>query len=623
MMKHPTSVFLAVVLTLGVLLLPAQAQGPDDLYLDPTQPIETRVENLLAQMTLAEKIGQMTLVEKNSIDPPDISAMGIGGLLSGGGGVPRRNTPADWVEMVDGFQAYTQETRLRIPLIYGVDAVHGHNNLDGAVIFPHNIGLGAANNPALMEQIGQVTAEETAATGIYWNFAPVVAVVQDIRWGRTYEGYGEDSALVSSLATAYLRGLQGDNLADRLTILATPKHFIADGGTAWGSSTTGNYQIDQGSAPADETMLRDVYLPPYIDAINAGALSIMVSFSSWGDTRMHAHRELITDVLKGELGFAGFVVSDWAGIDQISPDYYTAVVTAINAGIDMNMVPYNYEVFIDVLARAVESGDVSMERIDDAVRRILSVKFALGLFEAPFADPTLIDLIGSDDHRALARDAVSQSVVLLKNEGDILPLAPDNAVIFLGGEAARSVGIQSGGWTLSWQGSDGNIRGGTHLMDAITAAAPEGMQVVYDRFGRLERVRNIHGADLTPDVCIAVVGERSYAEGQGDSADLNLPEQDQTVLRNMRESCEKLVVVLISGRPLILTDWIADWDALAAAWLPGTEGQGVADVLFGVKPFTGRLSFTWPRSLDQLPISALEASGEAPLFPRGFGLTTD
>ncbi|NPV66037.1 MAG: hypothetical protein HPY64_02690 [Anaerolineae bacterium] len=588
------------------------------LYRDSTASIDDRVEDLLARMTLAEKIGQMTLVEKNSIRRADITALGIGGLLSGGGGYPDRfnNTPEAWAEMVNSFQAEALRSRLGVPLIYGVDAVHGHNNVRGTVIFPHNIGLGAADDPALMEEIGRVTALEMIATGIYWNYAPVVAVPQDIRWGRTYEAYSENTELVTRLAVAYLRGLQGDDLADPATVLATPKHYVGDGGTAWGSSTTGEYMLDQGVTDIDEATLRAVHLPPYIAAIEAGAQSIMISFSSWGGLKMHAQRYLITDVLKGELGFSGFVVSDWGGIDQISPDYYAAVVTAINAGIDMNMVPYDYRRFIDTLTAAVENGDVPLARIDDAVRRILRVKFALGLFEHPFGDDALLAQVGSAEHRAIARAAVTRSLVLLRNEGNVLPLDPATPVIFVGGQAADDIGIQSGGWTIEWQGAVGEITEGTTILEGIEAAVDGATQVFYDRFGRFN-----NAGGVTPDACIAVVGEQPYAEGIGDRANLALAEPDIALLARMRGLCAKLIVIVISGRPLILTDQLEDMDALVAAWLPGSEGQGVADALFGLQPFTGRLPFTWPRSMDQVPLSRLSA-GEEPLFPRGFGLQT-
>jgi beta-glucosidase len=586
-------------------------------YKNPELPVADRVEDLMARMTLDEKIGQMTLVEKNSINAADIATLGIGGLLSGGGGFPQPNTPQSWAEMVDGFQGQAMESRLGIPLIYGVDAVHGHNNVLGAVIFPHNIGLGAANDPALVTQIGRVTALEMIATGIYWDYAPVVAVPQDIRWGRTYEAYSENTDQVSLLATAFVNGLQGDDLSAPDTALATPKHFVGDGGAVWGSSTTGSYKIDQGVTDVDEATLRAIHLPPYQAAIDAGARSVMISYTSWGGMKMHGQQYLITDVLRGELGFDGFVVSDWAGIDQISSDYNAAVITAINAGVDMNMVPYNYRRFINAVLEAVENGDITEARIDEAVRNILTVKFELGLFEQPYSDPALLPLVGSDEHRAVAREAVAKSLVLLKNEGDILPLGKDLPLLLVGGEAADNIGIQSGGWTIEWQGKSGDITPGTSILQAVNASVSPETTVIYDEFGRFNDVAE----DDWPFVCLAVVGELPYAEGIGDSAALRLPVKDLRVLERMTERCDQLVVVMVSGRPLIISDQIDDWDALVAAWLPGTEGQGVTDVLFGDVPFGGKLSYTWPRSVEQLPFDFTTLEAGEPLFPYGFGLT--
>ncbi|MCA9984992.1 MAG: glycoside hydrolase family 3 C-terminal domain-containing protein [Anaerolineales bacterium] len=593
------------------------SSSAEPAYLNPELPIDTRVDDLLARMTLADKIGQMTLVEKDSILPAQLLDYGLGGILSGGGGSPRINDAENWVLMVDDFQAHALQRELPIPLLYGVDAVHGHNNLFGATIFPHNIGLGAAHNPELMVAIGRATAQEMIATGIYWNYAPAVSVPQDIRWGRTYEGYSEDTALVSELATAYLIGLQGNGLAAPDTVLATPKHFVGDGGTVWGSATTNGYRIDQGVTDVDEETLRRIHLPPYEAMIDNGARAIMISYSSWGDSRMHAQRYLITDVLRGELGFDGFIVSDWAAVDQIDPDYAVAVVTAVNAGIDMVMVPYNYARFIDTLTQAVAAGDVAEARIDEAVRRILTVKFELGLFEQPYANPDLMATVGSAEHRALAREAVAQSQVLLRNEGSILPLAADLPRLFVGGRAADDIGIQSGGWTIEWQGQSGAITPGTTILQGIEATVSPDTQVVYDTLGQFA-----DSLDMEPVTCIAVVGERPYAEGRGDSRGLRLPAEDQRLLEQMAGNCADLVVVLISGRPLIITELLGAWDALVAAWLPGSEGQGVADVLFGLKPFTGTLPYTWPQASDQLPLNMHSAAGE-PLFPLGYGMQTE
>ena len=519
--------------------------------------------------------------------------------------------------MVTGFQEYALQSRLGIPLLYGADAVHGHNNVVGAVIFPHNIGLGATRNPELVEEIGRATAASVAATGVSWNFAPTVTVPQDIRWGRTYEGYSENTELVTELGTAYLRGLQGDDLASADTVLATAKHYLGDGGTIFGTSTQEiikPYILDQGDTQVDEETLRAVHLPPYEAAVAAGAHSIMASFSSWNGTKVHADQFLLTELLKEELGFDGFIVSDWGAIDQIDLDYYQAVVSAINAGIDMNMVPYDYRLFVETLAEAVKKGDVSQERINDAVRRILTVKFEFGLFENPYMDEQQLVKVGSKENRDLARKAVSQSAVLLKNEGEVLPIGEEPAVIFVGGQAADDIGLQSGGWTIEWQGKEGDITPGTTILEAIKATAPEDAAVYFDSTGSFDEIK--------PDVCIGVVGERPYAEGVGDSADLALPAGDLKTLENMKASCETLAVILLSGRPVIISDWIEEWDSLVAAWLPGTEGQGVADVLFGHQPFTGKLPYTWPRSVGQLPFDfdQMGTGDDSPLFSFGFGL---
>ncbi|MCP4544107.1 MAG: beta-glucosidase [Chloroflexi bacterium] len=595
----------------------------------PGLSIEERVEELLAQMTLAEKIGQMTQVEKNSIRNADITDRFIGSILSGGAGRPLRNTPKGWADMVNGYQEHALRTRLGIPLIYGVDAIHGHGNLEGATVFPQQIGLGAANDSELMERIGQVTALEMIATGIYWNFGPVVAVPQDIRWGRTYEGYSENTEIVSALASAYVRGLQNvdgvTDLSAPTTVLATPKHFVGDGGTAWGTSEIyimQQYMIDQGVTDVDEATLRVIHLPPYAAAIDAGAMSIMVSFSSWGGMKMHAQKYLLTDVLKGEMGFEGFLVSDWQAIDQIPGDYYNDIVTSINAGLDMIMVPYDYEAFIDGLTQAVENGDVPMERIDDAVRRILTAKFQLGLFERPFNDESLLSMVGSDEHREVACEAVRKSLVLLKNKDSVLPLSKETPLIFVAGGSADDVGIQCGGWTIEWQGASGDITPGTTILEAIENTVSADTTVHYDQLGQFEQVKNDDGSQAISDVGIVVVGETPYTEGVGDRADLTLSTDDVAKIARVRETSKKLVVILISGRPMIVTEQMDRLDAFVAAWLPGTEGQGVADVLFGDYPFTGKLPYTWPRSMGQIPFDSDNLETD-PLFFFGYGLDTE
>jgi beta-glucosidase len=492
------------------------------------------------------------------------------------------------------------------------------------VVFPHNIGLGATRDPDLVERIGWATAKEMAATGIYWNFAPVVAVPQDIRWGRTYEGYSEDTDLVSRLSSAYIRGLQGVNgttdLSAPTTVLATPKHYVGDGGTSWGSSTTfieQQYMLDQGVTEVDEATLRAVHLPPYAAAIDTGARSIMVSFSSWNELKMHAHKYLLTDVLKGEMGFDGFLISDWQAIDQIPGDYYDDVVTAINAGIDMVMVPYDYKTFIKNLTEAVEKGDVSQARLDDAVRRILTVKLELGLFERPYSDESLRPLIATEEHLDLGLEAVRKSLVLLKNEDNTLPLAKDTPLIFVAGQGAHDIGMQCGGWTIEWQGELGAITPGVTILEGIEDSVAEGTTIRYERSGKFDGVA---------DVGIVVVGEMPYAEGVGDRGDLSLSAADVALTEAMSARSEKLVVILISGRPMIITEQLPLADAVVAAWLPGTEGDGVAQVLFGDYPFTGKLPYTWPRTTDQIPFdfeTLATAGPDAPLFPFGYGLGTE
>jgi beta-glucosidase len=628
MVKSAVKVLCVVFLTCvsANLVVHGQSSGTP-VYKDSSQAVPDRVNDLMSQMTLDEKIGQMTLVEKGGIKTPDIAGMGIGALLSGGGGYPTPNTAEAWAAMVNGFQRDALGSRLGIPILYGVDAVHGHNNLYGTAIFPQPIALGAANDPDLVQRIGHATAQVMIATGIYWDYAPVVAVAQDIRWGRTYESYSENTALVSSLSSALIRGLQGTNLNDPTSVLATPKHFVGDGGTAWGSSTSSNYKIDQGVTEVDEATLRAIHLPPYIEAIKNGAQSIMVSFSSWGGIKMSGQKHLVTDVLKGELGFTGFTVSDWQAIDQLPGSYQQQVTTSINAGLDMIMVPDDYVRFITALKAAVTSGDVPTARIDDAVRRILTVKFKLGLFERPFSDPSLLSVVGSPEQRALAREAVNKSLVLLQNNNGALPLAKDTPLIYVGGASADDIGIQSGGWTLEWQGETANsvpgwrgkvgtVDPGTSILKAIHNAVSPNTIVEYSAAGQF---------DAMADVGIAVVGELPYAEGVGDAADLALSSRDAQLVDNLRKHSKKLIVILLSGRPMIIGPQLNESDAFVAAWLPGTEGEGVADDLFGDKPFTGKLSFTWPRTMKQLPFDFknLPTTGcDAPLFPFGYGLDT-
>jgi beta-glucosidase len=561
----------------------------------PTPPRD--IEALLRDMTLDEKVGQMAQADRSYLrSEADIRGTFLGSLLSGGGSSPPDRTAPGWAEMYDRYQSYALETRLRIPLVYGVDAVHGHNNVAGAVIFPHNVGLGCTRDASLVERVARATAEEVAATGVDWTFSPCVAVARDERWGRTYESFGEAPELVSEMAAAAVRGTQP-------TILACAKHYLADGGTAGGR--------DQGDAQMDEATLRSVHLPAYRAAVAAGVGSVMASFSSWNGQKMHGHRTLITDVLKGELGFQGFVVSDWAGIDQLPGDYASDVETSVNAGVDMVMVPDRYPEFVATLKSLVQSGRVPQARVDDAVRRILRQKVALGLWDEPFADRTLLPRVGSDAHRQVGREAVRKSLVLLKNEGPVLPLSKMTRRIHVAGRNADDLGNQCGGWTITWQGESGAITTGTTILEGIRAAVLGGASVTYSRDGS-----GAGGAD----VGVVVIGETPYAEGVGDRTDLSLSPEDVAAVRAVRGARIPTVVVLVSGRPLVLGSTLGDADAILAAWLPGTEGAGVADVLFGDYAPTGRLSHSWPRSMAQVPVNWGDSVYD-PLYPYGHGLS--
>ncbi|WP_214320443.1 glycoside hydrolase family 3 N-terminal domain-containing protein [Nonomuraea sediminis] len=573
-------------------------------YLSRKMPIKDRVADLLKRMTLEEKIGQMTQAERQALGKQgDIATYLLGSLLSGGGSTPAANTPKGWADMVDAFQLRTRQTRLQIPLIYGVDAVHGHNNVYGATIFPHNVGMGATRDPDLVEKSGRITAAEVKATGVPWAFAPCVCVSRDDRWGRAYESFGEDPALVSRMTTI-IDGLQSQG------VLATAKHYVGDGGTTYGTSTTGDYKIDQGVFTGSRAELEAIHLPPFEAAVRRGVGAVMPSYSSVGPTKMHANKELITDVLKGRLGFKGFVISDWQAIDQIPGDYPSDVRTSINAGLDMIMVPYAFQSFESTLKDEVAAGRVPVSRIDDAVSRILAQKFRLGLFEHPYADRS--GEVGSAAHRAVARTAAAESQVLLKNDGHLLPLAP-SAKVYVAGSNADDLGNQTGGWTITWQGSSGPITQGTTILQAIRARAAS---VTYSADASTPTAGH--------DVGVVVVGEKPYAEGMGDVGvnghTLDLSAADRAAVDRVCGAL-KCVVLVVSGRPLVLGD-LSRVTALVASWLPGTEGAGVADPLFGAVPYTGRLPFTWFRSEAQLPINVGDGTYD-PLFPYGWGLRTD
>ncbi len=572
----------------------------------PLSAYDPEAKALLARMTLDEKVGQMTQPDQSFLkDPADIEKYFLGSVLSGGSSDPKAgNSLKAWTDMYDGYQAHTRNTRLKIPILYGVDAVHGHNNVLDAVIFPHNIGLGCTRNPKLIEQVQRVTAEEIRATGIQWAFGPCVAVPQDIRWGRTYEGFSEDPNLVRELSGPATRGFQGAGLDDPLGVLACAKHYVGDGGTAYGSARVG---LDQGDTRVDEATLRRVHLPGYITAIEAGVGTIMPSYSSWNGVKCSASKRLLTEILKDELGFQGFLISDYKAIDQVARNFKEAVGISINAGMDMGMVPENYRDYITGLKELVNEGKVPMSRIDDAVLRILRVKFAMGLMDPKrnqLADRGLWKSFGSPEHRAVARQAVRESLVLLKNEGQALPLSKKTARLHIAGKNADDIGNQCGGWTIDWQGRSGNVTtGGTTILAAIRNTVSRDTKVTFSKDGS--------GAEGAT-VGVVVIGERPYAEGAGDRASLALAPEDIAAVKTMKAAGIPVVVVLVSGRPMILGDALDTASAVVAAWLPGSEGQGVADVLFGEYKPTGKLSFTWPKAVGK---------GTAdPLFAYGYGL---
>ena len=610
-------------------------------YQDDGLPVADRVADLLARMTLPEKVGQMTQTERYQVydDPTPITTWHLGSILSGGGSTPSQNTPTAWADMVDRFQKAALATRLHIPLLYGIDAVHGDGNMYGATVFPHNIGLGATRDPSLVREVGHITASETRASGPQWTFAPCICAPQDDRWGRTYEGFGEDPKLVIAMESA-IDGFQGPagHLADRDRVLATAKHFAGDGDTKYGTAS-GDYKIDQGIAITNREDFRQKALQQYVPAVQKHDVgSVMPSYSSvdWTEDgvgnpfKMHGSKELLTDVLKGSMNFGGFVISDWEGIHQLPGDWPTQVRTGVNAGIDMMMEPNAYQSFETTLTDEVNAGRVPMSRIDDAVSRILTKKFELGLFEHPYTDRTNLRAIGSKAHRAVARKAVAKSQVLLKNARQALPIRTQGR-IYVAGSNADSMGNQAGGWTLTWQGgSTTNIPGTTILSGIRKAAGYAGVT---------------HSPDATApvhkgDFGIVVVGETPYSEGFGDVGgprwawdpadkgvprpvkDMQLSAADKDAVDTVCSAAAKCVVVVVSGRPLILDPkQLSEVDGLVAAWLPGSEGDGVADTLFGKVPFSGKLPVTWPRTLAQEPINIGDADYD-PLYRYGFGLTT-
>ncbi|KAL6526695.1 hypothetical protein OROGR_015785 [Orobanche gracilis] len=597
------------------------------VYKDPNAPIEARVRDLLSRMTLLEKIGQMTQIERSVATPSVIKDRFIGSVLSGGGSKPFENAKSgDWADMVDGFQKAALDTRLGIPFIYATDAVHGNNNVYGTTIFPHNIGLGATRDANLLKKIGEVTAVEVRASGSHYAFAPCVAVARDPRWGRFYESYSENTETVRKMA-CIISGLQGvppeDHpkgypfMAGRRNVLACAKHFVGDGGTENG--------INEGNTITSYEDLEKIHMAPYLDCLSQGVCSVMASYSSWNGNKLHTNYFLLTEILKNKLGFKGFVISDWEALDRLyaphGSNYRQSILSTINAGIDMVevMVPFRYELFLEELLFLVETGEVSMARIDDAVERILRVKFVAGVFEHPLTDRSLLDVVGCKPHRELAREAVRKSLVLLKNGKDskrcILPLDKKAKRILVSGTHADNLGYQCGGWTITWEGTTGRVTEGTTILDAIKEVVEENTEVIYEENPSPETLSR---QDIS--YAVVAVGEGPYSEFGGDDPVLQIHFNGSELVRLVADRVPTLVI-LVTGRPLVLESWLLEKiDALVVAWLPGTEGRGITDVIFGDYGFEGQLPMTWFRSVDQLPIHAQENSTD-PLFPFGFGLT--
>jgi len=559
----------------------------DLAYNNPENSLETRVTDLLERMTLEEKIGQMMLIERKSLkNDDDIALYGLGGLLSGMGSKPKQNTPEAWRTMIREYTRISRTSRLGIPIIYGVDAIHGHANLAEATIFPHAIGLGASHDPELVRRVALATSEELADTGIFWNFSPNLDVLADARWGRFYESFSSDPELVTSLGRAYIEGVASYD-ASSYRAMATAKHYIGAGAMEWGSSYNRNFKLDQGESKMTLAELRERHLPPFQAAVEAGVSTIMVGLNSWENKKLSANRYLITDVLRGELGFEGLVISDWYAVYEIETNKYQATVTAINAGIDMVMLPFEYKRFMTDMELAVKNGDISEARIDEAVKRILNLKFKVGLFDKINYHPDYRESIGSKEHRALAREAVSKSIVLLKGDEQLLTSLAKSKKIYLAGSAAHNLGRQLGAWSVEWQGIDGNWTKGSTIYEGIKELILPETDLMY------EPNADFKHTGVMADLGIVVVGEEPYAEGWGDSEQLTLTKNDLAVIKKVKEKSKKIMVVIISGRPLDIKQEIKEWDLVLAAWLPGSEGAGLADIIFGRQAITARLPVIW------------------------------
>ena len=617
----------AIAAGLAFSMMPVKLVAEGLTAVDNAAAIEKRVATILAGMSVEQKVGQMIQPEIKFVSPSDVKKYHIGSILNGGGSFPgeRKNSAIqDWVDLADAYYNASVDTSnggTGIPVIWGTDAVHGHNNVIGATLFPHNIGLGAANDPQLLRQIGEVTAREVAATGIDWIFAPTVAVVKDNRWGRSYEGYSSDAAIVKAYAGEIVKGIQGEPGelgSDPAKVVATAKHWIGDGGTYRG--------VDQGNTILDLEQLLELHGQGYLSALDADVQSVMVSFNSWNGRKLHGHKQLITDVLKEQLAFDGLVVSDWDGVGQVEGCTTENCPQAINAGIDLIMVPQGWKNLITNTLAQVKSGVIPMARIDDAVSRILRIKIRAGLLEKGAPSTRMLageaDIIGSADHRAVARDAVRKSLVLLKNKNQLLPLKGEQHILITG-DGADNIGKQNGGWTITWQGTENknsDFPGATSIYAGLK-------QAVENNGGSVELSADDSWVKK-PDVAVVVFGEEPYAEGVGDIESLVYRDgykADLDLLKSLKAKNVPVVAVFLTGRPLWMNAELNSSDAFVVAWLPGSEGVGVADVMVADNAgkarydFTGRLSFDWPNSeLDGEIISAPVSDF---LLTRGQGLS--
>ena len=567
----------------------------------PSETCVTQVSALLGQMSLEQKAAQMVMGQYGDVSSADVSGEVTGTIFASGSSLVGSSSPTDWASLIDGYITASQSTPNGLPVLFGVDAVHGNSKVTGAVIFPHNIGLGAGKNPELVERIGQITAFEMAATGASWTFGPVMSVAHDDHWGRTYESYSEDPADVALLGAAQVVGLQGrGGLGTGAPgVIACAKHFAGDGQATYGTSRKADDGglVDRADVQIDEATMRTYGIGPYIPAIDAGLGSVMVADTSWNGVNMTGHQQLLTDILKGELGFAGFVTTDWDAVT--SGQGGPGVVGAINAGVDMLMAATDWPGQRAEIIAAAGSG-ISQERIDDAVRRVLTVKCEAGLFGWA-RDPALLSQVGSEEHRAVGRQAVRESLVLLQHTAGVLPLTKGSNV-WVAGSGADALGRQTGGWTISWQ-DGGDMTEGTTILEGIAGVA------------------NVVPTVAEAEVAIVVLSEPPYAEWRGDVSSINtLPAEDFALLSEARNAGKPVVAIVVSGRPVLITDQLANADAWVAAWLPGTEGDGIAEVLFGDENFRGKLAHSWPQTEDQAALNK-DDPGFTPLFPYGHGLS--